>query len=187
VSCIDPSTVRPRGGHREYRRFSSLGGAPEGSRLLTLHDRPVLDVPARMPVRLTCDTCGFLADVAVVAVDGLGETTATSCWGDRLELPRRLPAGTIRIERRYGRWYAEQVSVDTLGGTGLDLDCEACGTRASVVTEQRTDDGSWQTATCQRCRPILTRGRHSGARQRDLARRDPGPGTLWLAVGSRTA
>lgn len=147
----------------------------------------MLDVPARMPARLTCETCGFLVDVAVVSADGQGQTTATSCWRDRLELPRPLPPGTMRIERRYGRWYAERVSVATLVGTGLDLYCEACGTRACVVTEQRTDDGSWQTATCRRCRPVLARGRHSGARQRDLARRDPGPGALWSAVGSRTA
>ena len=147
----------------------------------------MLDVPARMPSRLICDTCGFLADVAVVSADGGGHTTATSCWRDRMDLPRPLPPGTIRIERRYGRWYAERVSVGTLVGTGLDLDCEACGTPASVVTEQRTDDGSWQTATCRRCRPILSRGRHSGARQRDLARREPRPGAVWSAVAGRSA
>lgn len=140
-----------------------------------------------MPDRLTCDTCGFLADVAVVSVAGAGDgTVATSCWRDRIHLPRPLPMGTTRIERRYGRWYCERVSVEALFGTGLDLDCEACGTAASVVTEQSTDEGSWQTATCRRCRPILTRGRHSGVRQRDLARRDPRPGAVWSDVTRRT-
>lgn len=81
----------------------------------------MLDVPAPMPARLTCDTCGFMADVAVVADDTHGETLAVSCWRDRIDLPRRLPPGTMRIERRYGRWYREQIAVETLFGTGLDL------------------------------------------------------------------
>ncbi|MBL7650281.1 MAG: hypothetical protein JNK74_29340, partial [Candidatus Hydrogenedentes bacterium] len=61
----------------------------------------MLDVPASMPARLTCDVCGFMADVAVVADDNGGETTAVSCWRDRIQLPRRLPPGTMWIERRY--------------------------------------------------------------------------------------
>ncbi|MBL8932420.1 MAG: hypothetical protein JNL54_20035 [Kineosporiaceae bacterium] len=147
----------------------------------------MLDVPASMPARLTCDVCGFMADVAVVADDNGGETTAVSCWRDRIQLPRRLPPGTMWIERRYGRWYREQVSIDALFDTGIDLDCEACGSPASVVTEQRTDDARWQTATCRRCRPVLTAGHHRGAVQRDLARRDPRPGAIWARVGSRSA
>lgn len=151
------------------------------------HYPTVLDVPARMPSRLTCDACGFLADVALLTPGPPPVTLATSCWRDRIRLPRPAPPGAVRIERRFGRWYAERVSVEALVGTGLDLDCEACGTRASVVTEQRTDDGAWQTATCGRCRPVLGRDRHSGVRQRDLARREPRAGAVWAAVGRRPA
>jgi len=140
-----------------------------------------------MPSRLICDTCGFLADVAVVRDDDPGEVLAVTCWRDRIELPRTPPPGTQRIERRYGRWYRSRISVDELVGSELDLDCEACGAPASVVTEQRTDDARWQTATCRRCRPVLTSGHHRGAVQRDLARRDPRPGAVWAKASPRSA
>ncbi len=39
---------------------------------------PCLDVPARMRTRLTCDVCGFPADVAVVT--GAGPARRDAVW-----------------------------------------------------------------------------------------------------------
>ncbi len=140
----------------------------------------VIDVPARVPTRLTCDTCGYTADVAYVLPGG---RYLAACWRDRINLPTPDPDAD-RIERRYGRWYRGSVTVEALVGSEIDLDCEACGGPAGLVVEQRTDDARWQTATCHRCRPVLG-AHHSGALDRVLATRslDGAQPAAW----SRTA